>query len=578
MGYGTCRPLGRLCCWLMVAVVAAFGANGSPVTTTVSDSVYLADGTAARGNLIITWPAFVTSDGVAVAAGSTYATLGANGALSVALVPNAGASPAGVYYTVTYQLGPGQVKTEYWVVPGSSPAKLATVRTTPGSGLAAQPVSAQYVNSALATKADDSAVVHIGGAEIISGAKTFAASPSVPAPSKAGDIANKSYVDSSLANVGAGNYLPTAGGTMAGPITLPGNAASLLAPATVLFDDVIANAPGFCTYALVNAASMQCSITSTYGTHISLAEVRTAVPDSNYETVLVESLADGGQCYIASSASLDFYPQYVPPLNQLIVASYRGYGRAVAQVVDADAIGRLRTDRDDGIRAIVRTLKSPGARTQADCENAALALLDDAGAAAWGGTYRIWSDFLPGGAGEIFPGDAVDVKLASGNAEFVAVVRAVEIEYRDPANDRGMYIIEFGNDAAATISLETEMSGTAVPLQDVPARLAKTEVGNYYLSSLTDAQITQVSSTTVQVDAGMSPGGGLGIEVRTRDYGWGPGSDRNLLGRFTTRSFTLPRLGRTQTYFLRLYDGSTPTRYSRYAAALHVDCPLGYTL
>jgi hypothetical protein len=223
MGYGTCRPLGRLCCWVMVAVVAAFGASGSPVTTTVSDSVYLADGTAAQGNLIISWPAFVTSDGVAVAAGNTYATLGANGALSVALVPNAGASPAGVYYTVTYQLGPGQVRSEYWVVPGSSPAKLATVRTTPGAGLAAQPVSAQYVNSALATKADDGSVVHIGGAETISGAKTFATSPSVPAPSKAGEIANKSYVDSSVANVGAGNFLPTAGGVMSGPITLPGN-------------------------------------------------------------------------------------------------------------------------------------------------------------------------------------------------------------------------------------------------------------------------------------------------------------------------------------------------------------------
>ncbi len=231
MGYGTGRPVGRLCYWAIVALgallcglgIPASAASGSPATTTVSDSVYFADGTAARGNLIITWPAFVTSDGVAVAAGTTNATLGSNGELSVALVPNAGASPAGVYYTVTYQLGPGQVRSEYWVVPSSSPAKLATVKMTPGSGLAAQPVSVQYVNSALATKADDSSVVHIGGAETISGAKIFAMSPSVPAPTRSGDIANKSYVDSSLANVGAGNFLPTVGGTMSGPITLPGN-------------------------------------------------------------------------------------------------------------------------------------------------------------------------------------------------------------------------------------------------------------------------------------------------------------------------------------------------------------------
>jgi len=158
-----------------------------------------------------------------VASGSTAVTLGVKGALSVALVPNAGATPAGVYYSVVYQLGPGQVKTEYWVVPTASPASLATVRMTPGSGLAAQPVSMQYVNSALATKADDTSVVHLNGSETISGTKTFASAPSVPAPSGTASVANKAYVDQAVANVGAGNYLSIAGGTMTGPISLPGN-------------------------------------------------------------------------------------------------------------------------------------------------------------------------------------------------------------------------------------------------------------------------------------------------------------------------------------------------------------------
>jgi hypothetical protein len=64
-------------------------------------------------------------------------------------------------------------------------------------------------------------------------------------------------------------------------------------------------------------------------------------------------------------------------------------------------------------------------------------------------------------------------------------------------------------------------------------------------------------------------------EVRAHDFGWGIGNDRTLLGRFSTRAFTLARLAQTQTYFLRLYDNSSsPPRYSRYAAALHVDYPL----
>ena len=240
------RPMGRLSCWVLVVValgltLPAFGGapvpQSGPATTTVADTVYLADGTAARGNLIITWPAFMTASGTAVAAGTASAALGAGGALSVALVPNAGATPAGVYYTVVYQIGSGQVKTEYWVVPTTSPANLATVRTTPGSSVAGQPVSLQYVNSELATKANDSAVVHLNGSETISGSKIFATAPSVPAPTSSGQVANKEYVDQTASNVGSGSYLSTAGGTMTGPITLPGAPVAALQAATKQYVD-----------------------------------------------------------------------------------------------------------------------------------------------------------------------------------------------------------------------------------------------------------------------------------------------------------------------------------------------------
>ena len=63
-------------------------------------------------------------------------------------------------------------------------------------------------------------------------------------------------------------------------------------------------------------------------------------------------------------------------------------------------------------------------------------------------------------------------------------------------------------------------------------------------------------------------------EVRWSDSGWGPGNDRNLVGRFSIQTFTVPRLGTVQSYFLRQYDASSPTRYSRYSAALHLNYPL----
>ncbi len=43
-------------------------------------------------------------------------------------------------------------------------------------------------------------------------------------------------------------------------------------------------------------------------------------------------------------------------------------------------------------------------------------------------------------------------------------------------------------------------------------------------------------------------------EVRWTDFGWGQANDRNLAGRFSTQTFTLPRLAAVQNYFLRQCD------------------------
>jgi hypothetical protein len=66
----------------------------------------------------------------------------------------------------------------------------------------------------------------------------------------------------------------------------------------------------------------------------------------------------------------------------------------------------------------------------------------------------------------------------------------------------------------------------------------------------------------------------VGAEVRWSDAGWGPGNDRNLVGRFTAQTFTIPRLSRVQNCYVRQYDASVPPKYSRCTAALHLDYPL----
>jgi hypothetical protein len=79
------------------------------------------------------------------------------------------------------------------------------------------------VNAAVAPKANDSTVVHLGGSEVISGTKQFAVAPTLPTPVHAGDATNKTYVDTAVSNVGSGNYVSKAGDTMTGPLTLAGD-------------------------------------------------------------------------------------------------------------------------------------------------------------------------------------------------------------------------------------------------------------------------------------------------------------------------------------------------------------------
>ncbi|HEV2117561.1 MAG TPA: hypothetical protein VGR48_16125, partial [Terriglobales bacterium] len=235
------RRTGRHFCWLLV--IAAMSATGStPAMTTISDVLYRADGSPARGTLLISWPAFTTADNKPVAAGSMDVTLGANGEVQIELAPNAGANPAGTYYKVVLKLDDGTTSTEYWVVPASSPATIAAIRSRLApSTMAVQMVTREYVDSAIANKANDTAVVHRDGAEVISGVKQFTAAPSVPAPQGNGDVVNKAYVDQAVVAVGEGSYVRKNGDSMTGPLTLPGDPTAPMQASTRHYVDLTAS-------------------------------------------------------------------------------------------------------------------------------------------------------------------------------------------------------------------------------------------------------------------------------------------------------------------------------------------------
>ena len=350
----------------------------------------------------------------------------------------------------------------------------------------------------------------------------------------------------------------------------PNNPGTLAVPATVLYDNVVAAPPGFATYALLNGGSMFASVGYTCLERMVNAEIRSMVPNGAFRTRLAGGLADGGECYIDSSATLCFYAPYPPQLNEQIVVSYRTSGRAMARVQDAVSIAEQAQGGDKGARLAVHRIHLPLALSDIDAENAACALLDDTVQTAWQGGYKIVSDYLP--VEDVIPGDAVTVEAPSRGANFSAIVRKVEVQVVSLADDRSHYDITFANDAGEPLAFKLDTIALAAPVETIYT--TGTPSSSLYIDSLTAAQITNVIASQITIDAGIAPPAGGGIEVRRSDSGWGPGDGGNLAGRFTTETFVLPRLERAQSYFLRQYDGSSPAKYSRYSALLHVDYPL----
>src|SRR4051812_20983713 len=352
----------------------------------------------------------------------------------------------------------------------------------------------------------------------------------------------------------------------------PANGGSFSADSVVLYDNIISAAPGYCTYALVNALSAQCSIGFTRISRVLETEVRTQIPSQSVKTRLVGSILDGAECITNDNPQLQFYSQYAPPSNTAIAVRYRSGGRALARILDAASIAANAIGSDDGVRGAVRHIVFPPPRTEPDCENAALALLDDATQDAWKGSYAVWSDFLPNGAlSDVWPGDAIAVNVSSRAANFNAIVRAVTLTCDDLDGDRSQYKIAFANDSAELLATTMQPENLGQPLD---LRATTVTSGNAYISDVPAAEVTSITSTTVAIDMGTAAPVGGGFEIRLSDSGWSQTEDRNLVGRFTTQTFILTRFTRLITYYVKQYDASSPPKYSRNATALHVDYPL----
>jgi hypothetical protein len=265
-----------------------------------------------------------------------------------------------------------------------------------------------------------------------------------------------------------------------------------------------------------------------------------------------------------------FFAGRVPVAGERVTVMYRGEQRAVARLENAASVAAEAAGGASGTCRWLGKVLQPEARSSADCESAAEAVLAFATSrtAAVAGTYGVVNP-----AADVWPGDVLAVTSAGVTSSFL--VRSVVAEDGGSVPAVRRYRIAFANDWATELAdgiglrLSEEIAADAVLPQTASG--ASGEV----LANLQQLALTSVTETSLQVDAGTAAPAGGGFEVRRKDWAFGVGVDAvDLVLRSSVRSFTIPRAAQVERYYVRMYDESSPPVYSRFSSGVFVNWPV----
>ena len=368
-------------------------------------------------------------------------------------------------------------------------------------------------------------------------------------------------------------------GLLAAPLSfvfeLRDNAVSSNTPVTILYAGSLASSPAQCSFVAVNSVQLFGSIGYIGVDRTGTAWVQTTDPTTGTGTTRTTgAAADGVDCQVYASVTghVTFWPGAVPSANEIVTVSYRGSDRAVGRVADAASIATEAAGGSIGTARWMGKVVRPVARSSEDCENAAQAILSFATnrAAAAQGTY-VWAN----PTSDVWPGDVL--ALNENGSTTNVVVRNVTIADQGASPETLTYKIAFANDWAEGLGITLSDAVAVDALLPQTAQAFAPGTPWPVLANL--SQLTVVASgTSLTIDAGLAPPTGGGFEVRRHDGGFGVGSTTTASGdlvlRSPVRGFSIPRAAANETFYLRMYDASTPPLYSRVSAAIATHLPL----
>ena len=341
--------------------------------------------------------------------------------------------------------------------------------------------------------------------------------------------------------------------------------AGISGPVTVLYDGTVALSPAVCIFAPLNSVSLAGSIGSVSVTQMGPVWVTSQTAGGNTVTRRMGTMAEGGDCRFTNGTKLEFYKTSVPQAGEVIRVCYRSRHRSVARLANAASQAQQGNSQIPPTARWIGSVESPAARSSADCENAALAVLDLSCSrlAALAGQY-VGQNMQA--TADVWPGDVLAVTSTTAGVNASLVVRAVKVEIGSEYPELTTYTIQFANDWADDLAIKL----TAGVPKDVwlPAQ-AVTSVS--VLECLGGLTVGAVSNNAVPISAGITPPANGGFEVRRRDWAFGPGTDSDLVLRSPAANFSIPRTAAIEQYYIRMYDGASPPNYSRFSAAVLVN-------
>jgi hypothetical protein len=360
--------------------------------------------------------------------------------------------------------------------------------------------------------------------------------------------------------------------------------ASSNTPATVLYDSAaaggVASSPETCAVVAVNSTQLFGSIRAIEITRPGSAWLVSTLPNGTKQTRLVGSAGEGVDCEVSYGTSagtpgqVTFFSGRVPVVGEQVTVQYRNQQRSVARIADAASIAAEAqagaAAEIDGTSRWLGKVLQPVARSSADCESAAQAVLAFATSrtAAVAGSYGVVNP-----AADIWPGDVLAV--TSDGVTSSLLVRSVVVKDGNAVPEIRSYAIKFANDWATEwadgLGLKLSESIAADAVLPTVAESAPAQA----LANLQQLSATSISGSELQIDAGCDPPTGGGFEVRRRDWSFGVNVDTaDLVLRSPVRNFSIPRAAQVERYYVRMYDASSPALYSRFSSAVFVNMPL----